>query len=111
MQEKVNDTIDAQKESQRSKEEEMEEQEIILRNSPIKNPNAPVAKDISHLVKKKKKAEESHELEPPAKKQCPESSQEPDSSTTNGTGTNGHNKATNVEDSLPQDAPTTTTQE
>lgn len=72
LQEKITDTIDAERESQALEEEEQKEQEIILRNSPVKNPNPPAAKDISHLVKKKKKAEDDATNEPPLKKVCTE---------------------------------------
>lgn len=73
LQEKITDTIDAEKESQAMEEEEQKEQEIILRNSPVKNPNPPTANDISHLVKKKKRAEDAPaEQQPPTKKICTE---------------------------------------
>jgi len=72
LQEKITDTIDAEKESQAMEEEEQKEQEIIQRNSPIKNPNPPAANDISHLVKKKKKAEDGPVDERPVKKLCTE---------------------------------------
>ncbi|CAL8143788.1 unnamed protein product [Orchesella dallaii] len=72
LQEKITDTIDAEKESQAMEEEEQKEQEIIQRNSPVKNPNPPAANDISHLVKKKKKAEDGPADERPVKKLCTE---------------------------------------
>lgn len=72
LQEKITDTIDAEKESQAMEEEDQKEKEIIQRNSPVKNPNPPMANDISHLVKKKKKAEEAAADEPPGKKICTE---------------------------------------
>jgi len=70
LQEKISDTIDAEKESKKEEEETKKEHEIMERNSPVKNPNPPMAMDISHLVKKKKKAEEAHADEPPVKKMC-----------------------------------------
>jgi len=70
LQEKVADTIDAEREMNQAKKEEDTEQEIMLRNSPVKNPNPPAATNISHLVKKKKKADAALPEEPPLKKQC-----------------------------------------
>jgi len=94
MEEKITDTIDAQKESLKTIEEEKEEQEIMERNSPIKNPNPPAANDISHLVKKKKKLDLDGGTngapsadEPPMKKQCLEK--------TNGVGVTVEITATN----------------
>jgi len=72
LQEKISDTIDAEKDSKKEEEESKKEHEIMERNSPVKNPNPPIANDISHLVKKKKKAEEAHADEPPVKKMCTE---------------------------------------
>jgi tetratricopeptide (TPR) repeat protein len=71
LQEKINDTLDAEKDAVRVVEEEKQEKELIERSSPIKNPNPPIVNDISHLVKKKKRIEDLSE-EPPAKKACTE---------------------------------------
>lgn len=71
--EKVADTIDAERDSKATVAEEIQEQEIALKNSPVKNPNPPAVNDISHLVKKKKKAEESPDVVPPPKRACTES--------------------------------------
>ncbi|CAG7717110.1 unnamed protein product [Allacma fusca] len=55
LEERINDTLEQEKEAMKSAEEEKMEEEIIQRNSPVKNPNPPAANDISHLVKKRKK--------------------------------------------------------
>jgi len=89
LQEKINDTIDAENDSKKTIEEETKEKEIIMRNSPVKNPNPPMANDISHLVKKRKKTEEAVEVEPPSKRICNLFPQQDDVSSSTPTTTNG----------------------
>jgi len=91
LQEKINDTLDAEKDAVQVNEEEKQEQELILRASPVKNPNPPIVNDISHLVKKKKKAEDLPEEEPPSKKICTE----PDSTSKCSNGENVDHDAVN----------------
>jgi len=69
LEEKIQDTIDAEKENQKTIEEDTKEKEIIAQCSPVKNPN-PAANDISHLVKKKKKADDDAVDAPATKRLC-----------------------------------------
>jgi len=54
-------------------QEVQQEQEILLKNSPVKNPNLPAANDISHLVKKRKNLD-SALADIPVKRVCSETS-------------------------------------
>ena len=104
LEERINDTLEQEKEASKVEEEEKMEEEIIQRNSPVKNPNPPAANDISHLVKKRKKVEEPAavpaESEPPSKKAC-----------TNNLNfdapVNGHSKETKKEEVTSAPAPAT----
>lgn len=103
--EKVADTIDAERESKATIAEEIQEREIALKNSPVKNPNPPAVNDISHLVKKKKKAEEQPIDVPPAKRVCSDSSSDSTtivstSKTEQVTSTNGHENGSSVKKSM-----------
>jgi nuclear autoantigenic sperm protein len=93
--EKVTDTIDAERENMKTIEEETKEKEIIMQCSPVKNPNPPAANDISHLVKKRKKVEDSLP-DPPAKRACNELNQKDvkEVSSSSRNGQNGSSKKT-----------------